>query len=192
MKIIDSSVLFARQDSYYKEICADVWDIDRDARNFTGTCPVVAHPPCRAWGRLRGMAKPRPDEKELALFAIGVVRKNGGVLEHPASSSLWPMCGLPRPSEAADEFGGWTLPIVQYWWGHRAMKATWLYIVGVAPSMLPEIPLKLGDSPRVITTSKGMRKGMVGFRSEVTDREREATPPLLAQWLLELAARVKA
>lgn len=45
------AVLFARSDSVYKSIPGcDVWDINRDARNWKGGAPIVAHPPCRAWG----------------------------------------------------------------------------------------------------------------------------------------------
>ena len=37
-------VLFARQDSRYKQLEGyDVYDIDRDARNFNGDYPVIAH-----------------------------------------------------------------------------------------------------------------------------------------------------
>ena len=91
------AVLFARQDSIYKTLPGcDVLDIERDARNWPGGCPVVAHPPCRAWGRLRAFAKPRNDEKELALLAIEHVRQFGGVLEHPAASTLWDAAGLRR------------------------------------------------------------------------------------------------
>lgn len=54
---MDVAVLFARADSIYKGLPGvDVYDADRDARTFPGGCPVVAHPPCRAWavsGRLR-------------------------------------------------------------------------------------------------------------------------------------------
>lgn len=46
------AVLFARADSHYKAIDGcDVWDIERDARKWPGGAPVVAHPPCRAWGK---------------------------------------------------------------------------------------------------------------------------------------------
>jgi len=82
----DVTVLFTQHNSIYEKLQADCWDIVRDARNYRGENPVVAHPPCRAWGQLSHMAKPRPDEKELAFFAIEQVRRVGGVLEHPAAS----------------------------------------------------------------------------------------------------------
>jgi len=99
---------------------------------------------------------------------------------------------LPAPGQR-DAFGGWTLPIVQSWWGHRAEKATWLYIVGCAPAEVPQMPMLLGESSHVITqcrTVSGgrLRKGMRGWRPECTKAEREATPPALAAWLVDLAA----
>ena len=65
------------------------------------------------------MANPRADERNLARLAVALVREFGGVLEHPAASTLWPAQRLP-PIGQRDAFGGWTLPIVQSWWGHRA------------------------------------------------------------------------
>jgi len=178
------AVLFARADSYYKSLPGcDVWDIDRDARRWPGGCPVVAHPPCRAWGRLRHFARPRDGERELALWAVDQVRRWGGVLEHPASSLLWPAAALPKPGQR-DEWGGWTLPVIQWWWGHRAEKPTLLYIVGSEPKDILPIPLKIGEATHVIQSRK-----RCGYRPHVTKAEREHTPPALAEWLVELASR---
>lgn len=196
------AVLFARRDSVYKtfEGC-DVFDADRDALTFAGDMPVVAHPPCRAWGGLRKLAKPRDGEKELAIWAVGVVRKNGGVLEHPRGSTLWKHPfeggGLPLPTDGADAFGGYTLDVCQHWWGHKAEKRTWLYIVGVPRSRLPQLPLVLGKGTHVITQSRSynntrFKKGMQGWRPEVTKAEREHTPAALAKWLVQLAGMVEA
>jgi len=188
-------VLFARSNSIYKTLeGCDVWDIARDARNWQGGSPVVAHPPCRAWGRLRHFAKPRPDEKQLALWAVDMVRENGGVLEHPASSTLWKEKPLPRPGQR-DEWNGWTLAVPQWWWGHRAEKPTLLYIVGCEPRDVPEIPMRIGRSECVIRLDKRrpdgthIRKGDTDYRPALGPEEREATPPAFARWLVALARR---
>lgn len=183
------AVLFARQDSIYKAIPGcDVFDIDRDARTYTGDLPVVAHPPCRAWGRLRQFAKPRPDEKDLAFFAIDQIRRCGGVLEHPAQSSLWPVAGLPPCGAFKDAFGGWSMAVDQFWWGHRARKRTFLYICGIVPSQLPPLPLVLGQAPAVIAgNSRHRTKGLV----HLPHAEREKTPEAFALWLLDLAGRCR-
>lgn len=172
------AALFVRADSIYKELPGvDAWDAERDARQYSADFPVVAHPPCRAWGQLRHMAKPRHDEKELAIFAIEQVRRCGGVLEHPKNSTLWPVAGLPEQGQT-DNFGGWTLPINQNWFGHRAEKATRLYIVGCSPRGIPDFPLVLGKPAGLVE--------MMG------KREREHTPEEFAKWLVELASRCAA
>jgi len=184
----DVAVLFARAKSNYKAIPGcDVWDIKRDALKWPGGCPVVAHPPCGAWGRLRHFSRPRPGEKDLALWAVEMVRKWGGVLEHPSKSRLWVEAGLPRPGER-DEFGGWTLPISQWWWGHRAEKRTLIYVVGCDPRDAPPIPFRIGEASHVI---QSRRRGE-GHRPHVSKTEREHTPPLLASWLFELARKCQA
>lgn len=184
------AVLFARADSVYKTLPGcDVYDEARDARTFRGGAPVVAHPPCRSWGQLRHMAKPAAHEKDLARFAVSQVRLWGGVLEHPARSTLWADQHMPAPG-AIDAVGGWTLGIHQHWWGHRAAKATWLYIVGCRPDSIPEIPMLLGEATHVIASSRQRQnRGHPLFRPEVTKAEREHTPPALAAWLVELARR---
>lgn len=185
------AVLFARADSVYKALPGcDVYDIDRDARNWQGGYPVVAHPPCRAWGRLRHMANPRADEKDLAFFAVERIRKFGGVLEHPKKSTLWPAAGLP-PVGQRDKFGGWTLPINQNWFGHKAEKGTYLYIVGCEPSDIPEMPMVLGRAEYVVSSgsTNHIQKGGQGWRPSISHAEREHTPPELALWLVSLARR---
>jgi hypothetical protein len=181
------AVLYARADSHYRAIPGcDVWDIERDARKWPGGSPVIAHPPCRAWGRLRQFAKPRPDEKSLALQAVWTVRASGGVVEHPAESTLWEYLGLPRPGEFPDAFGGWSLAVEQFHWGHRAEKATWLYIVGCAPSNLPPIPVREGRPTHCVRPTKSYPR-----LPSITKAEREHTPPQFAAWLVELANRCR-
>lgn len=179
------AVLFARADSIYKTMPGcDVYDIERDARNHVGGRPVVAHPPCRQWGKLRQFAHGDADEKALAIWATIVVRTCGGVLEHPAESALWPHLGLPWPGRAPDNFGGWTAEIRQCDWGHKAEKLTWLYIVGCHPDNLPPLPAR-GEPTGVIKPQRGVPRTL----KIVTKAEREHTPPALAAWLVELARR---
>ncbi|MBL1277459.1 MAG: hypothetical protein COB30_015365 [Ectothiorhodospiraceae bacterium] len=189
------AVLFSRSDSVYKSMSGcDVWDRERDATKWPGGYPVVAHPPCRAWGQLRALANPEPGEKELALFAVDKVREFGGVLEHPLRSTLWPVAGLPEPG-CVDDFGGWTLQVNQFDWGHRANKSTRLYIVGCDHRRIPKVRLALGEASHVCGTSgrrtdgSRLKKGDAGWRPEITKKEREATPPAFAEWLCELAKR---
>lgn len=167
------SVLFARSDSCYIELVDDVWSIDRDARNYSGLNPVVCHPPCRGWGRLSHLAKPRHDEKALGLFAVDVVRRVGGVLEHPHASKLWAAALLPLPG-AVDDWGGYTILVEQGWWGHPAPKPTWLYICGVPRSALPPIPVQLHRA--------------AGRTLDLSPADRERTPPAFAQWLVSVAS----
>lgn len=179
------AVLFARRDSVYKTLPGcDVYDIERDARTFGGGQPVVAHPPCRGWGRLRQFSLATSDELSLGRWAVEVVRTNGGVLEHPAHSTLFAECRLPMPGEFPDAFGGWTLPIEQFHWGHRAEKTTWLYIVGCDFPELPPRPRRNGKPTHCIRPTKSYPR-----LPSVTKAEREHTPPLLAAWLVDLALR---
>lgn len=177
------SVLFARGDSIYKTLGADVWDEHRDATKWPGGNQIIAHPPCRAWGRLRTFANPAPHEKDLARFAVAMVRRWGGVLEHPAGSTLWADQNLPMPG-TTDRFGGWTLAAPQKWWGHKAEKATWFYIVGCVPRCVPRIPYQMHEATHVVQSRKRS-----DHRPHISKADRERTPPELAAWLLDLAAR---
>lgn len=171
------AVLFARADSVYKglEGC-DVWDESRDARLWPGGSPVVAHPPCRGWGRLRTFAKVQPGELDLARMAVAAVRRWGGVLEHPEASALWADQGLPRPGQGRDQWAGWTFAAPQSWWGHRSAKASWFYIGGIGPRDLPAVHLRFGIDTPVERLGRAAR---------------EHTPPDLAAWLVDLARKTR-
>ena len=184
------AVLFSRADSVYKTMPGcDVWDIDRDARKWPGGCPVVAHPPCRAWASLRHKAKPRDGEKDLARWAVSQVRQWGGVLEHPQFSTLWRDQNLPE-GQARDSFGGWTLYVHQHWFGHRAQKRTRLYVCGIRPQDIPDMPMKLGEATHTVGLWSGRDRETC--RPSITKPEFEATPPEFARWLVELARRTRA
>ncbi len=173
------AVLYAREDSVYKQLgYADVWDAARDARRWPGGLPAVAHPPCRSWGRLRKFAKPREDERMLALLAVQQVRTYGGVLEHPAGSTLFDVCKLPKPGNPPDAFGGFTIELDQVHFGHRARKPTWLYVV--RPTRRPKMHVGVRQPTATI---RGGRPGL----PQIGHREREATPERFARWLCLLA-----
>lgn len=181
------AVLFARADSVYKTLPGcDVWDEARDARNWPGGAPIVAHPPCRAWGSLKTKAKPVAGEKELALLAVAWIREFGGVLEHPWQSDLRTFPDMPRPG-ARDAFGGWILPIRQHSFGHLAIKRTMLYVVGCAPHEIPPLPLVLGEASHTVGLFSG--RDRENCKPGLPKSEFDKTPPALAEWLVELARR---
>lgn len=161
-----------------------MFDADRDAKNYSGREPVIAHPPCRAWGCLSHMANVIESEKQLAPWAVRLVQRNGGILEHPEKSKLWRHCNLPKPDEFPDEFGGYTILIDQYWFGHVANKPTHLYICGVDPSKLPQIPKKEGRASKSMT-------GQVPGTTRCTQYEREYTPEKLIDWMLDVCRLIK-
>lgn len=178
------SVLFVRKDSVYKTLPdVDVWDAERDARLWAGGNPIVVHPPCAQWSRLYKFARHDEDEKQLAIWAVGQVRKWGGVLEHPYKSRLWSALGLPERN-ARDKWEGYTLAMPQFWFGHPAMKASWFYIVGCPPLDLPPISFKLGQPEFTVATSKRN-----GGRKEMKKSERTRTYLPMAQWLVATARK---
>jgi hypothetical protein len=181
------AVLFARNDSRYKDFNVyDVYDIDRDARTFCKKMPVIAHPPCRAWGMLSHMANPREGEKQLAYLALAQVRLNGGILEHPAGSRLWKEAPLPVAGGGGDEFGGYTIEIDQFDFGHVAHKNTKLYICGIAKVNLPPMP------PKNLSSTDRSICGNVKGTKRCTQYQREYTPDNLIDWMTKLCEKINA
>lgn len=180
------AALFVRRDSVYKLMAGvDAWDDERDALRYDGSDPIVAHPPCRLFGRLHKFAKADDAERDLAYFSVELARRNGGVVEHPAHSRLWHDMGLPSPQGGADRWGGHAVELVQFAFGHKALKPTWLYVVRC--EALPTMPVKYG-SPAYCIASSRRDKGRL---KHVTHAEREHTPAAFAAWLVETARRCR-
>lgn len=171
----------------------DPWDIERDARKYAGPHPVVAHPPCGPWGRLRHLY--RGSEHDCALAAVAAVREWGGALEHPARSLLWQHCRLPEPGGFADEHGGLTVEVDQCAWGHVARKTSWLYIVGVERATVIA-GTRTGGTPTHwisggrTTTSRNGAAVPSGIKV-CSAQQRRRTPPAFAAWLVGLARAVR-
>ncbi len=126
-------------------------------------------------------------EKELAILAVERIRENGGVLEHPESSKLWEEMNLPKGSKI-DDFGGFTISVDQFWWGHLARKRTWLYIVGIKPSEVPPYPIRFDAITHTVCVS--MRRGRKHFKPKpaMPKNDYDKTPPAFAEYLVNLAA----
>lgn len=178
------SALFVRRDSIYKQLGVDSWDFDRDALKWPGGNAIIAHPPCRSWGKLKAFARPRPGEKWTAIWSVLQIRRHGGVLEHPRASYLWRVMGLPVGNQV-DKWGGYTVCVNQSWWGHKAEKKTLLYICGCPRQELPEMPITFNAIEYVVSTSRPNKSKL----PEIPKTEREATPPEFAKWLIQVAQK---
>lgn len=188
----------------------DAWGVRRDAMKYQGSAPVIAHPPCGPWGRFWWRYTGREGTAQAAIRAVRVIRRNGGVLEHPAGSNLWDdanryaasvgrsmqqgvgkvrdrgLFDLPRPGDPPDRWGGYTIKVDQVDWGHPTRKPTWLYIVGVPRHQLPPRPPP--GTPTHEVTTKGAARGSL---PELRKSLRHITPPKFAAWLREIALRVE-
>lgn len=184
--------------AYFGDPEIDPWDIERDARRYTGTHPVVAHPPCTRWCRLAGLVEARWGHArgvDGGCFAMALhdVRRCGGVLEHPAYSDAWACFGLARPPhrggwvEAGDGVG-WTCHVEQGNYGHAARKATWLYAVRTAR---PELRWGPSSSSAMVSWCGNHTKSReLDGRRRIGKAEAARTPPEFRAVLLDLARSV--
>ncbi len=202
--------------SYYGLDGVDPWDQERDARKYDGPWPVIAHPPCQRWGKLwagqplwikrTGERKIKGDDNGCFDAALLLVRKYGGVLEHPWGSHAWAHFGLAMPPREggwinadgllpSDVKGGWTCCVEQGRYGHYARKPTLLYAVGTdlpeldwgisAPTFPPEAIAKHG-------LAYCKRAGELAFKGGGKDNShRIGTPPEFRNLLLSMAQSVK-
>lgn len=179
------SALYCSSDSIYKNLLIDVYDSERNAFTFDSDNVVICHPPCRTWGRLSHMSSAPKDEYLTGIHAVNMVRKNGGILEHPAGSKLFKYMNIPV-NGSYDKYNGFIISVNQHWFGHRAQKRTWLYIVGIKRNQLPALPINYDAITHVVGSSKKRKTKDKGL-PEITRNERSATPLKLAKWLIEVA-----
>lgn len=170
-------VLFVHNRSNYKKIhFFDCYDEKRDALTYTGNSPVIAHPPCRLWSKLRTFSTAPVEEKQLAFWSLALVRRNGGILEHPYDSSFWKSFPCPKPG-TFDEFGGTTVVFDQFDFGYYTRKRTRLYIVGLKSLKdLPPMPLRFEPVQRKF--------------SNLTQKQRSETTIHLAHYLSEIIRKI--
>ncbi|NTF54393.1 hypothetical protein G6L12_05730 [Agrobacterium rhizogenes] len=195
--------------SYYGLDGVDPWDEERDARQYAGPWPVVAHPPCPRWGKmwfgqplavkLTGERKKLGDDGGCFKHALSAVRTFGGVIEHPWGSLAWPHFDLNTPDRAggwimADFIGGWTCCVEQGQYGHYARKPTVLYVHGINAADLPSLAWGYREpsfDPAVVARmglQRAKRLGEVGARGGGTDSSpRIGTPKAFRDLLISLA-----
>lgn len=160
----------------------------RDAREYAGPAPVVAHPPCARWGNLwwsaRHLGKGLGDDDGCFAAALEAVRHWGGLLEHPKGSRAWPAFGLPKPKKGSWTYadGVWVTEVYQRNYGHRALKATWLLAVGPRPPDMDWSP-----PAAYVTIARPMAEMRARGVELMGRKERSATPLAFAVYLVRYA-----
>ena len=165
--------LYCRSDSPYKNRSHfDVYDKERNALTYKGPLPVVAHPPCRTWGKLKHMALRnvenagaiRHKEQQLALHALEQVYKWGGVLEHPRDSVIWKLI-QPHMDNCQ------VLELNQYDYGHVASKPTNLLVypkVKIPTMEMPKLrPPRINVAAASINQREKTPEKMIDFIEEI-------------------------
>jgi len=194
MKMTKVAALFVQRDGvYFGDPEIDPWDEARDARNYVGIYPVVAHPPCQLWGSMAfvnyarwGGEHNRPgNDQGCFLAALAAVDLFGGVLEHPAKTRAWGTYGLDKPVEEGWQRSrnGWVCEVWQSAYGHRANKATWLYYVGQKPPFELRWERPIGSHQIGFHDQRGKSKN----KPALSKKEANATPVEFRDELLRLA-----
>jgi hypothetical protein len=194
------SALYVLPDGPYAIDGIDLWDESRDARNYRGPGPVIAHPPCERWGRYWGggpMLHGKPGQKLLGddggcfAHALWSVRTFGGVLEHPEASHAFHYYGLPIPTlgggwTSMDRYDGSSCCVAQGHYGHRAQKLTWLYGVRIRYRRLNWEKCPGRDRLDEGFHSAKERASIAGRRSRLSKNENLATPVEFRDLLISL------
>jgi len=164
----------------------------RDAKNYKGPHPVIAHPPCARWGRYWNGGPAAKTKRKLGddggcfEAAFRAVCTWGGVLEHPEGSHAWRIFHIRKPPRQGGwiEAGlfipnAWTCCVEQGHYGHPARKARWLFAVGhkKPPELIwgrSHVSARFENSYR--SPEKRRRATKTGVVQRLSKRQREATP----------------
>lgn len=161
-------------------IDVDLYDKKRDSTTYAANYPVIAHPPCRLWGKLKHFVEIQPllriKEIELGIFCAKKVIENGGILEHPFDSKLFKVMGLP--AGGMENELGYTLEIPQRMFGHEMIKNTWFFFSRINYNEIEPIVPAIHCKP-------------LKSIQNLSHRQREATPAALAEWLIRQVSKVK-
>lgn len=169
----------------------DAWPESRDARNYRGPLPVVAHPPCASWCQLAGLRQavygyPKGDDNGCFESALLSLHRWGGVLEHPAHSAAFRRFGIVAPRSSAWQYniaGYWVCAVNQAAYGHRATKRTWLLYLG----QTPPAQLNWAETRGTGVVSGARNNCNRPLTDRVWPREASRTPPAFAEALIALA-----
>ena len=147
----------SEKSNYFKLEGLDIYTASRSAYSFNSDYPVIAHPPCAQWSRLRKFATQNEHQKQLGIFCVQKIFANGGILEQPCGSTLFAAAGV-RPN----------LSIHQTWFGLPVRKRTYLWFYKIKPLAVP----LCFDAP--------VRKF-----NNLTTQQRSETTLQLCNWLTE-------
>jgi hypothetical protein len=188
-----AALFVSRKGPYWGRDDLDAWDEARDARNYRGPLPVVAHPPCASWCALAGLRQavyglPKGEDGGCFESALLSLHRCGGVLEHPAYSAAFRRFGIVIPCQR-----GWQYDIAGYWvcevnqaaYGHRATKKTWLLYIGNNPPAPMNWIKSIGIA--VVSGSHNHCDKPIGNKARVWSAEASRSPIDFAEALISLA-----
>ena len=165
---------------YYNYDFFNCYDFSRNVFTLDNNLPCIAHPPCRLFSRLRKFSTAPIHEKKIAFFCLDKVRRFGGILEHPRSSTLW-HTGNFDLSGQVDSYGGFLRSVDFSWFGYPARKKTMLYFVGISPSALPPFPISLDAISACVGSSSSysnLKALPISLRSQ--------TPRLMIEYFIQV------
>lgn len=189
MRPVKIAALFVETNGIYFGLPnIEPWDVMKDARNYKGPYPVIAHPPCARWCKLapvnhKRWGTPIGDDGGCFAFALDAVMRYGGVLEHPAGSLAWKEYDLQTPKRGSwqkSEQGYWVTEVSQVAYGCPARKRTWLLLNG------DPIPLDWSEPTAFGVIGGGINTGQSQGRPKIGKQKANATPIAFRDLLIAL------